>query len=507
MNNPQSNFTDARAFHFVNQTGAAVNSTEFAKSVLSQAVAAHEPELARRINAESNWRGGYQAYFKELAALEFADRNQGFDIANLALSKLGTQIVDQTGDSLQALAQQGFASRNLVQTFRIRGAGAPEGYWPGGAMVDAATGWVARGLAEPDVAKAFDFLEQSPALPIASDLLIALAGNAELAATRDWLSLGGRVAVVARPNRTAWHSLIEHARSSAGELLVCVDARNELPSAATDEQIAAVAGLNLVDDIDLVASWVHALSRTEDRVVLASYSYVGGSKQIVAQAAQDSIIEVASSNIARAKLALSYLATPLDVVSCNAEIANKQFAAFDLRGKLEKWRDAFLKPFSMLIPADPKTVDAKTGNFAIFDASSSRQGSSYLLAKHSEKLRAIVAARRGNLVSFTVAPPARTHSVLDTKILEKTYRGLPSLGVEPFTAAETRRAMALLLLRNLHDENSPAAPANSISDPIAMVSATAIHGGIWRLGYRPESIWVFATLLGLLPFSTRRNRH
>ncbi|MEN9749229.1 MAG: hypothetical protein RL149_307, partial [Actinomycetota bacterium] len=340
MNYPQSNSTDARAFRFVNQAGVTVNSTEFAKSVLAQAVAAAEPDLARRIGEEPNWRSGYQTYFTELAALEFADRNQGFDFASLALDRLGSQIVDQNKNSLRSLAQLGFASRNLVSTFRIKGAGAPQEYWPGGALVDVAAGWVSRGLAEPDVAKAFDFLAQNPSLPIASDLLIALAGNAELAATRDWLSLGGRVAVVARPNPKAWKSLIEHARSSAGELLICVDARHELVSVATDEQLAQVAGLNLVDYVDLVACWVHELSRTEDRIVLASYSYVGGSKQIIAQAAQDSIIDVASSNIARAKLALSYLATPLDVVSCRVELANKQFAAFDLRSTYEKWRDA-----------------------------------------------------------------------------------------------------------------------------------------------------------------------
>jgi hypothetical protein len=496
----------AENFFFTNASGQRVNSTDFAKSLLASATEPFDAELANRIRAEGNWRKSYQRYFYAVGRTEFSDRNAGFEISRSGLDQLGSLIVNQHGQSLSSLAKAGFAAKALVQTIRIKGEGVPQHYWTESkqSLSALASAWHERGLAEADVVSAFEFLEQNPRLPIAGDLLVALAGNAELSATRDWLSLGGRVAVVARPNPRAWRELVEFARKSAGELLVPVSSTRHLSNDSTDEQIAEVAGLNFVDEIQQTASWLHDLSRLDARLVLASYAYVGGSKQIIAQAAQDALIGVTCENLAKAKVALSWLATPLDIVNAEPALAEKQFAAYAIRSAVEKARDVFWLLFGQLKAASAETIVDGAEPFAIFDASSVRQGSSYLLAKHSEKWRALVAARQGHLTSFTVAPPAKTRSVLRVKILEKTYRGLWRFGVEPFSASATSRAMALILIRNLHDPKSPAAPQNSAKSPLAMVSATAIHGGVWRLGYHPESIWVPATVLGWFAKKTRR---
>ena len=496
----------AEYFFFTNASGERVNSTEFAKSLLATATEPFDEELANRIRVEVNWRKNYQQYFYAVGRTELADRNAGFEISQSGLQQLGSLIVNQSGQSLIDLAKAGFAAKALVRTIRIKGQGAALSYWAESkqSLSAIASNWYERGLAEADVVKAFEFLERHPSLPINGDLLVAIAGNAELSATRDWLSLGGRVAVIARPNPRAWLELIDFARKSAGELLIPVSNTLQIASESTDEQLAEAAGLNFVDDIEQAASWLHDLSRLDSRLVLASYAYVGGSKQIIAQAAQDALIAVTCENLAKAKVALSWLATPLDIVHAEAPLAEKQFAAYAIRSVVEKARDAFWSLFGQLKPAKPETVLEGSEPFAIFDASSVRQGSSYLLAKHSEKWRALVAARQGHLTSFTVAPPAKTRSVLRVKILEKTYRGLWRFGVVPFSAAATSRAMALILLRNLHDPKSPAAPQNSAKSPLSMISATAIHGGVWRLGYHPESIWVPATFLGWFAKKTRR---
>ena len=496
----QSNHTDACQFRFVDSAGATTTSTRFAQHLLADSIQSISAELAEAIRAEQNWRQNYQRYFLAAAKFEFADRNQGFDFASAALSIMGARIQAADGNSLGELANSGFRKPGLVHTLSIKGQGQAQSYWPDKPhpLISQARNWNDRGYAEADVVNAFEYLQNNPSLPIASDLLIALAGNAELAATKDWLSLGGRVAVIARQNEATWLDLIQHARGSAGELLIPVAAETQLSHSASDKDLAGAAGIDFVNQIEASASWIHELSRIENRVVLASFAYVGGSKQIIAQAAQDALIAVASENIAKSKLALSYLATPLDVVVADSALAEKQFAAYAIRTTPEKIRDVIFSRFGSLKPASPTVHQGSKDSFTIFDASSVRQGPSYLLAKHSEKWRALVSARRGNLVSFTVAPPATTRSVLSVKILNKTYRGLKNFAVEPFDAKVTRRAMALILLRNLHDPASPAAPQNSLGNPVAMVSATAIHGGIWRLGYHPDSIWVAATLFGWL---------
>jgi len=480
-----------------------VGSTDFAKQLLAASVNKADPVLAAEILAESNWRKNYQSYFMRLSAIEFGDRGVSLELMQSALTAMTAQIRNEDNRSLAELAVEGFAATGLVETVAITGTSGVETRWPASKqnqsqqnLSQLAADWVARDLAEPDVLEAFKFLDANPQVQPAGDLMFALAGNAELSGAKDWLSLGGRVAVVARPNETAWQSLIEHAENSAGTLLVPV-----LRERSSNGSLAKRAGLDLVQDVSAIASWLHEISRAESRLVIASYAYIGGSNQIIAQAAQDALIAVACANLAKSKLALTWLATPLDVIVVDDEVLERQRNKLSRRTSSVRMRDRFWRLFGQLLSADTAELETSTGLACSFDASSVRQGSSYLLAKHSEKWRAMVAARQGNLVSYTVAPPAATRSVLSVKILNYTYKGLARFGVHPFSAQATSRALALLLLRNLNDPASPAAVKNN-SNQVALVSATAIHGGVWRMAYRPESIWVVATVLGF--FSRRK---
>lgn len=484
-------------FTFRDPKGNLVGSTEFAKQILSTAVEKAHPDFAREILAETKWRKNYQSYFLKLSKIEFGDRAVALEIMQSALAAMTEQIQNENNESIAGLARAGFIAKDLVETVVIGGAGAAEPMWSNANLAELATAWVNRDLAEPDVLDAFKFLHNNPGTKPGSDLLFALAGNAELSGAKDWLSLGGRVAVVARPNPAAWQALIEHAKQSAGSLLVPVLRTNN-----AKPELNESAGLDLVQDVSAIASWLHELSRTESRIVVSSYAYIGGSNQIIAQAAQDALIAAATTNIAKSKLALSWLATPLDVVVAGKEIYDRQLEKHRARGSLVRARDGFWRLFGQLEKAEPVLIETTSGPSVLFDASSVRQGSSYLLAKHSEKWRAMVAARQGNLVSYTVAPPAATRSVLSVKVLNYTYKGLARFGVYPFSAAATRRVMALLLLRNLNDSDSPAAAANS-GNQVRLVSATSVHGATWRLAYRSESIWVVATVLG---FFSRRDK-
>lgn len=479
-------------FTFRDPQGNSLGSTEFAKQILAKAVEKTHGDFAREILAEAKWRKNYQSYFLRLSEIEFGDRAIALEVMQSALAAMTEQIQNENNESIAGLARAGFVAKHLVDTFAITGSGVVEPMWSNANLADLAAEWVNRDLAEPDVREAFKFLQNNPDTKPGGDLLFALAGNAELSGAKDWLSLGGRVAVVARPNPGAWQALIEHAKRSAGTLLVPV-----LRANAAKPELYESAGLDLVQDVSAIASWLHELSRSESRIVVSSYAYIGGSNQIIAQAAQDALIAAATCNIAKSKLALSWLATPLDVVVAGKEIYDRQLEKHRARGWLVRARDRFWRIFGQLEKAQPTLVETASGSAVSFDASSVRQGSSYLLAKHSEKWRAMVAARQGNLVSYTVAPPAATRSVLSVKVLNYTYKGLARFGVYPFSAAATRRVMALLLLRNLNDSNSPADSGKS-ANQIELVSATAIHGGTWRLAYWPDSIWIPATVLGLV---------
>ncbi|MFM1956969.1 MAG: hypothetical protein RLZ41_368, partial [Actinomycetota bacterium] len=135
---------------------------------------------------------------------------------------------------------------------------------------------------------------------------------------------------------------------------------------------------------------------------------------------------------------------------------------------------------------------------ALIDPTSSVQGSSYALAKRSQRWRAYLANSQGVKVSYAVAPPARTWSVLSFRALNATYRGASKFGMQPFTVSDATLATTALLIRDLH---GPMPQRGST----ALHSESAIHGGLWRLVYRPAQVWTRATLIGWRGLFTNRS--
>lgn len=462
------------------------SSTEFARSV-TLAATTGQPELQSKIKQITNWRKQYQDVYREITRAEGSDKNAAFAIADSALKAIAEGIRDENGTSLSDLVKTAASSRDQVITIEIAGHGKSEAVsiaGEQGPFWSIAQRWVTQRVAEPGLIDAFKYLDENPNLAIDQDLLIALAGSAEFAPTSEWLRWGGKVAVVARPNPQRWLSLIAEARKSGGTLLVPVK-RTSLQSndhALTDEEISKLAGLDLVEDTGLIASWLMKLStKSAERLVIGNYAYAPGSKQILAQAAQDALTNLMCEMLPKKRLAIAWLGTPLDSFNLDPELNKSNFENYISRSPIAKLRDLFFKPFGLL--------QKPTSDPSLFDATSNRQGPSYILSKRSERWRAMVADRQGITVSFAIAPPARTRSVLNYKVLEATYRGGPSFGIFPFEVATAKSAMAALLLRNLHDPRAAG---------IADSPRTAVHGGTWRMAYFPDSVWIAATLLGFL---------
>ncbi len=451
---------------FRDRVGRATSSTAFAKALLADWLEPIRPELALAIRSESDWRRNYQQHFYAITKLEIEQPKLPW--GELA-AQLPSRILLSSGLTLQQAAEQGWASRRPTAYTIIRGVGSVK-------SIELPTSVSSLNLttATADALRAFDFIRANNALDISSDILVALAGNAELAATRDWLDWGGTVAVIARGNEPAYTALIEHAKQSAGTLFF-VD-----------------GGLDLVSDIQKCAEFLRTLSFLDKRIVLAAYGYAPGSNQIKLQAAQIALAQVAMS-LPKTKLALAWLATPLDVVSCDKDLVEQQIAANLNRSLATKLRDALLK----VKHCEPELIgdEELTG---LFDASANRQGPSYLIAKHSERWLALQAMRMGFLTSFTVAPPAATESVIGARrILGRTLKGLTRFGIGHFAAKDTATMMAALMVRNLHDPQAPARQAQSTGRLEAKALAeTAIHAGIFTSAYQVDSLWVAASLLG-----------
>jgi hypothetical protein len=120
-----------------------------------------------------------------------------------------------------------------------------------------------------------------------------------------------------------------------------------------------------------------------------------------------------------------------------------------------------------------------------------QQGPNYALAKRLQRWRATVAREAGVTVSMNVAPPTRTKSVVQNRVLAAAYAGAHRFGVEVFEPDTCRTIMAALLI---HDLQSAAGRARA--HPWHDEAHAAAHGGLWRIAYEPRSALGLAALLG-----------
>jgi hypothetical protein len=482
-------------------TGEKIGSTRLARQLLAAAIDDLDADLLSEIQNQQDWHDNFQTIYRRLAKLEFYEENNLQRIAERGLAELSKHFVNSLGQNVLEQVSNGWAGEQKVTTFVIQGSGqAKQIQLPGFRNFEAAANsWVSQHLAEPGLITSFKFIDAHRRLAIGDDLLVALGGLAEYAPTREWLEIGGKVAVVARESKNRWSALIEFARASGGTLLVPVlsDKAAVMPEHPSDAVIAAAAGLDLQDHATEISSWLALLATTRtERIVLGHYAYAPGIDHLKVQAVQDALASKLTQKLSRTRIAFAWLGTPTDSTAVPGELLDDIRNRFRERATTTVVRDRLLR----LELTQAEHFTARFGErLALIDASSKRQGSSYLLAKRSQRWRAYLAQSQGIKVSYAVAPPAKTKSVLDYRVLRAAYRGAPKLGMQPFEVSVARAASAAVLLRDLH---GPLRKRGSTQ----LHSESAIHGGIWRLMYRPEQVWKRATVLGWTGLFTRRLR-
>ena len=120
------------------------------------------------------------------------------------------------------------------------------------------------------------------------------------------------------------------------------------------------------------------------------------------------------------------------------------------------------------------------------------------MAKRIQKWRALSARAQGHRVSANVAPSTATASVLMRRDFKAAYAGAGHYGIEIFEPATTNAIMAALLIHDLRNNNCPAAPDTTLSHPLDLFMDEAVHGGLWRAGFKPRSVLGIAAIRGLM---------
>lgn len=465
---------------FIDADGKAIGSTALGRHIL--AAAANQNEITARIAGTKNWRKDYLPFFRNVAKLELINSHSALDIASRGLAEFERSVLTDDGKVLvEAVRDAWRNSKDAVALVVVTGSGSvikPK--------INAEK-YVAQHLAEPGV---IDALKNFKLDSIGENLLIALAGGAEYSPARTWLEWGGSVAVVARAREDLWQELISLARSTAGTLYVPV-LKSKVAGLdiqqLSDSELAKIAGLDLTQDYEAIAGWLSMLARTENRrLVLGSYAYAPGSKHIEVQAVQHALARAMTEALPKSRVVLTWLATPTDSYVVPGEFSSDINLRFAKRSLGTKLRDAMY----MVKKHQPELFKDETGrSLAIIDSTSSLQGPSYALAKRVQRWLAYQQVYADRNVAYLVSPPAKTQSVLGVRILRATYAGSPKFGLIPFEVKDAVDLSAALLICVLNEPKR--------LSPMASYLDLAVHGGLWRLIYRPNDAWRASTFRGL----------
>ena len=351
-------------------------------------------------------------------------------------------------------------------------------YSPAPVVTDAIAARVMTEIVEPTVRDAVEqVLHTRGSLDPHGRTFVVLGAGAEMGPLRALLRWGATVAAIDLPRPDIWRRLVDEAQASPGRLLV--------PARPGEEPLEQRAGVNLIEEVGRAADWVADLPGP---IVIGNYVYADGATNVRVSAAVDLLTQRVRGQRPIDDVALAFLATPTDVFAVPGEAV-----AASVRNFAERRTSKLLRvPLRTLTGGRLLQRNYRPGEDpGINDSVVLQQGPNYLLAKRLQRWRAATARAEGTTVSFKVAPPTRTRSVVKNRALAAAYAGAHRFGIEVFEPGTSNTLMAALLMHDLAT-GSPALP-----HPWQDEAYAAAHGGLWRAAYDPRSALGLAAILGL----------
>ncbi len=462
------------------------STTAVARGVVADALRAVDPVGAGEAERETSWRTGYVPHFRRLVDAGLPSPDAARRIASDGLASLRGRMRVVQGAAELPLDQWPRGQAPPLATAEVLGREQPArelslplhgARLSGDALLVQLARWAERGVVEPSVTDALRQVVEHPEWLRLDGWTVAVVGaGAEMGPTRALLRWGARVAALDLPVPRLWERLADEARQHAGSLLVPVaDPRADLPRSA---------GVDLTADAPRAADWLAGL---DGPLVVGNYVYADGADNVRVSVA----VDVLTTDLLerRDDVALAFLATPTDVFAVPRDAVEHATRAYAARSRAGRVLGRPLRTVSAgrllrraYVPgSDPGVSDSLVP----------QQGPNYALAKRLQRWRAMTERAQGRVVSFKVAPPTRTRSVLKNRALAAAYAGAHRFGVEVFEPATSNVLMAALLVHDLQTGGGP-----RHEHPWQDEAFAAVHGGLWRTAYAPRSALGLAALLG-----------
>eukprot|EP00747_Dinoflagellata_sp_TGD_P165934 gnl/TRDRNA2_/TRDRNA2_187972_c0_seq1.p1 gnl/TRDRNA2_/TRDRNA2_187972_c0~~gnl/TRDRNA2_/TRDRNA2_187972_c0_seq1.p1 ORF type:complete len:496 (+),score=96.87 gnl/TRDRNA2_/TRDRNA2_187972_c0_seq1:66-1553(+) len=471
------------------------SSTSFAKAVLAHAVAEADAAAAAAITAEKDWRYGYPAHILKTFTVAASSEQVAKDVGKRAVTKaleLAEFVRDGKATPLSSLVTESakLAEGQLKQR-TVKGTGTAAGVrvpykgkqLTGQALVSQLDEWASMGKMEAKCKDAAREMAAGDLSGLAGRQFVVIGAASELCPLEPLLRAGACVFALGTRKPEKWGRLIKLARASAGSLTFPVD--NGAPDDASDEQLAAAAGLDISKDLPEAVEWLLRCTDSTKPITFGNYVYADGDLNVRATLACD-VVGLALA-AGRSDVSFAWLASP------SLPCAIPKEAYEDSQQRIAN------APFYQRMLGYEKNNEGTAYNSGInpwrqHNGLVALQGPNYALAQLLRQWRAAdLAYDKGHLVSMNIAPACRTASVCKNATLATVLDGMGNFEpMEAFDADTAREVMFALLASDILKR--PAYP----SHPFVFICDQAFHGGTWRCPWRFESIGKSCAVTGWL---------
>jgi len=490
------------------------------KGAWAAAVAAVDPAEGTKVEKERSWRQQYTKYIVKQVQLGLKSPKNAVSIAQGGLDYCYQNFEfirdGQTYKLGEALEK--FGGSHAFETGVIKGDGklpkfGPECQVPyqkkvlkGEALKAQLDKWASYGTIEPSARDAISYLVDNPnVLDLSDKYFVLLGAGSAMGPFLTLLSLGANIIAIDLDRQGIWERLIRETRNSPGTLIFPL--KKKQSTLKSDADIAAQAGGNLFTDTPEIRAWLMGVEKGKDFVV-GAYAYLDGELHVKVSLAMDAIIR----DLTRVRKATpAYLCTPTDVHVITKEAhdaAEKEFKKINFTNVVSKLSPFALPGTGYLVKNALPPVKAEDGEeLYLVDGIVGRQGPNYALAKRIQHWRAVVAREVDKVnVSSNIAPSTATVSVTSNKLFALAYQGFHFFApLEVFQQETSNAVMAAMLIHDIRNPKVPSNPKNKLRNPLELFTYGSLHGGVWRMAYKIDSIgepaaflYLFTTPLGMM---------
>jgi hypothetical protein len=364
--------------------------------------------------------------------------------------------------------------------------------------------WARYGTMEPDAAMAISAMA-SDNLDLSGKYFVLIGAGSAMGPFKKLLEHGATVVCIDIPGAwgerpaAMWQRMIDTARQSAGSIIIPLNKPQS--ECKTDAELIAAAGCNLTEGPAQILNWLLTVDPGQPLTV-GNYTYLDGEMHVKLSVAADAVIK---GLLERPNTSIAFLCTPTDIhvttdAAHAAATANYGFHP----GRLLEGLVQVLSMGKLLKKNALKPIPTDDGSALKFvDGISVAQGPNYAIAKRLQHWRAMLAYEAGNVVSTNIAPSTATLSVVSNKSFGWAYGGMPYFKpYEIFHQDTTNAVMAAVLAADILQKESPANPANrkkvGIKNTLELFKFNSVHGGMWRAGYKADSIGEMSVIIHFL---------